>query len=319
MISVIVPVYNCAAYLDKGIHSLINQTIFKDLEIIFVNDGSSDGSADIIQSYIEKYSNMRLINQENRGVSAARNRGIDDANGEYIAFFDADDMADATLYEKLFSVMHNTGADLSCVNYTKRFPDGVMKVQKDKVCKTFCDEEIFKSFFLSNVLCNNTFDKLFNLSIIGEIRFPESYAIGEDMYFVFMYLLQAKRIAVDTIECLYQYYIRDNSAMKSKFSEKYFDSVNLAKEMMSYVPNNSYGYLLTEANWIHEICKTLALYYQNKNEQQYQQIDEYKKCIKKYSLIKAYKYLSSKHFLALLIMRLSPKLYVKIYESLHIG
>lgn len=319
MISVIVPVYNCEPYLDEGIHSLIVQTIFKDLEIIFVNDGSTDRSTDIIQSYTEKYSNMRLINQNNQGVSAARNRGIDDAKGEFITFFDADDKAEPTLYEKLLYTMQSNDADLSCVNYKKCFPDGVVKVQKDAVCKTYYDKEVLDVFFTSNVLCNNTIDKLFNLSIVGEQRFPEGYAIGEDMYFVFMYLLKTKKIAADTSECLYQYNIRDNSAMNSKFSEKYFDSVNLSKDMMNYVPDNGYSYLLAEANWIHEICKTLALYYRGKSEQYYTQIGEYMELINKYSLIKAYKYLSRKHFIALLLMRLSPKMYVKIYERLHIG
>ena len=319
MISVIVPVYNCALYLDKGIRSLIDQTIFEDLEIIFVNDGSNDKSADIIQSYTEKYPNMRLINQVNQGVSSARNRGIDAASGDYITFFDADDKAEPILYEKLLRMIKDNNADLSCINYKKYFQDGAVKIQKEAVCKTYDTEEIMKIFFLSNVLCNNTFDKLFNLSIVGTQRFPEGYAIGEDMYFVYMYLLKSKKIAVDTSECLYQYYIRNNSAMKSRFSEKYFDSVNLSKAMMNFVPNNSHNYLLTEANWIHEICKTLALYYQDTSDKYYPQIDEYEKSIKNYSLVKAYKYLSKKHFIALLLMRLSPKLYIKIYEYLHVG
>ena len=97
MISVVVPIYNCASYLDRGIHSLINQTIFNELEIIFINDGSDDNSELILQTYIDKYSNMKLICQKNKGVSAARNRGIEEARGEYIAFFDADDIAEEML------------------------------------------------------------------------------------------------------------------------------------------------------------------------------------------------------------------------------
>lgn len=96
MISVIVPVYNCEKYLDKSIQSLINQTIFDDLEIIFVDDGSYDRSADIIKLYIEKYPNLTLICQKNKGVSAARNRGIGEAHGDYVTFFDADDLAEST-------------------------------------------------------------------------------------------------------------------------------------------------------------------------------------------------------------------------------
>lgn len=319
MISVVVPVYNCAAYLENGIQSLINQTIFEDLEIIIVNDGSSDESASMIQAYVDKYPNIKLINQENKGVSAARNRGINEASGEYITFFDADDIAENRLYEELYRLMKDYDADLSCVNYTKCFLDGVKKVQKSKVKATYHSDEILESFFATSLLCNNTIDKLFKLSIVGDLRFPEGYAIGEDMYFVFMYLLRCQKISVNTTKSLYQYFIRNDSAMKSKFSENYFDSVELAKKMMEFLSKDSYNYLLAEANWIHEMCKTLALYYQNDMTQSYDQIDDYRKQIKKYSLIKAHKYLSRKHFIALMLMRLSPSLYVTIYKMLHIG
>ena len=94
MISVIVPVYNCEAYLDESIQSLMQQTYFEHMEIIFIDDGSKDNSTKIISKYTEKHSNMRLIKQTNHGVSAARNRGIEAASGEYIAFFDADDIAE---------------------------------------------------------------------------------------------------------------------------------------------------------------------------------------------------------------------------------
>lgn len=319
MISVVVPIYNCASYLDRGIHSLINQTIFNELEIIFINDGSDDNSELILQTYIDKYSNMKLICQKNKGVSAARNRGIEEARGEYIAFFDADDIADETLYEELRNLLLNFNADLSCVNYMKIFSDGIKKVQKKEVYKIYSGDEIIKEFFLSDVLCNNTVDKLFKRSLLDDLKFPEGYAIGEDMYFVFLYLLKSDKIAVDTTKCLYQYCIRESSAMKSSFSKKYFDSVILSNKMMEIVQKNGTLYALTEANWIHEVCKTLALFYQDENSEYYEQIGEYKNIIKRYPINKAYKLLSFKHFLALLLMRYSPKLYVKTYNFLRVG
>ena len=133
MISVIVPVYNCEAYLDESIQSLLHQTYFEQLEVIFIDDGSKDNSAKIISKYSEKYSNMRLIRQTNGGVSAARNRGIEAASGEYIAFFDADDIAERQLYEKLFKLIEDNDADMSCVNYSMCFDDGIIKVHKPKI------------------------------------------------------------------------------------------------------------------------------------------------------------------------------------------
>lgn len=319
MISVIVPVYNCEAYLDESIHSLINQTSFNQIEIIFVDDGSKDNSAKIIKNYTAKYTNMKLIEQTNKGVSAARNRGIESATGEYIAFFDADDIAEKTLYEKLLGLMESYNADMSCVNFSMRFDDETIKVHKKKRKQLFSSEEAVKSFLHSNVLCNNTFDKLFRLSIVKEIMFPAGYAIGEDMFFIFQYLLKAKKVAIDTTESLYLYCIHSNSAMKSKFSAKYFEPVDLSKKMMNMVPLNEEVFFYAEANWIHEICKALALYYQSKSNEYNESVSEYKKNLKSYPIGRAIRYLDAKHLTALLIMRISPELYIKLYKMLHIG
>jgi len=319
MISVIVPVYNCERYLKKSIKSLINQTIFNELEIIFVDDGSEDESALIIQHYVNQHSNMKLIRQSNKGVSAARNRGIEEAAGEYIAFFDADDIAHMSLYERLLNLIVNNDADLSCVNYSMYFEDGFKKVHKKKKKKLFFNEEVIKSFFASDMLCNNTVDKLFRSSIVKDNLFPEGYSIGEDMFFIFQYLMKTKKVIVDTTESLYLYCIHPQSAMKSEFSEKYFDTVILSKKMMDMLNLKSTLYLYAEANWIHEICKSLALYYQSGCTDYKDIIAEYENNIKSYPLNKAFKYLSKKHFISLVIMRISPEKYIKIYKKLHIG
>lgn len=319
MISVIVPVYNCEAYLDESIQSLMQQTYFEHMEIIFIDDGSKDNSTKIISKYTEKHSNMRLIKQTNHGVSAARNRGIEAASGEYIAFFDADDIAERQLYEKLFKLIEDNDADMSCVNYSMCFDDGIIKVHKPKIKELLCGKEVIKSFLRSNVLCNNTIDKLFRSSIVKEIMFPTGYAIGEDMFFLFQYLLRIQRVAVDTTESLYRYCIRSNSAMKSTFSVKYFEPVTLSKKMLDMVYFDKQLFFYAEAKWIHETCKALALYYQSDSNEYSETITEYRKNLRAYSLGRAVKYLDTKHFIALLLMRISPKLYLVLYQALHIG
>lgn len=319
MISVIVPVYNCEAYLDESIQSLMRQTYFKHLEIIFIDDGSKDNSAKIISKYTEKYSNMRLIRQTNSGVSAARNRGIEVASGEYIAFFDADDIAERQLYEKLFKLIEDNDADMSCVNYSMCFDDGTIKLHKPKIKELLYGKEVIKSYLRSNVLCNNTIDKLFRSSIVKEIMFPEGYAIGEDMFFLFQYLLRIQKVIVDTTESLYRYYIRSNSAMKSTFSVKYFEPVTLSKKMLDMVSYDKDLFFYAEAKWIHETCKALALYYQSNSSEYTETISEYRNSLKFYPFGRAVKYLDTKHFIALLLMRISPKLYVGLYKALHIG
>ena len=102
-LSVIVPVYNAEDHLEKCLDSIINQT-FKDLEIILVNDGSTDNSAKICDNYVKKDARIKVIHQQNSGVSAARNRGIDIAAGDYITFVDSDDWLEPQMYEKMCEV-----------------------------------------------------------------------------------------------------------------------------------------------------------------------------------------------------------------------
>ena len=97
-ISVIIPVYNVENYLEESLDSIINQT-FTDLEIICVNDGSTDNSPSILNNYANKDSRINIINQENKGLSAARNSGLDVATGDYIYFFDSDDILELTALE----------------------------------------------------------------------------------------------------------------------------------------------------------------------------------------------------------------------------
>lgn len=319
MISVIVPVYNCENYLEKSIESLLKQTFFEQLEIILVDDGSTDTSAIIMKKYTEKYKNIKMVNQCNVGVSAARNHGIEEATGEYIAFFDGDDMAENTLYEHLYQLMISNHADLSCVNYSMSFSDGTTKVHKKLCQKNICGSEMIESFLKDDLIGINIFDKLFKASIVKQIEFPEGYAIGEDMYFVFQYLRLSNIVAIDTTKSLYGYCIRTNSAMKSKFSTKYFDSIDLAALMMQELPKNLPLYSCAEANYMHEICKVLALYYQNQDADYIKKIEEYKKLLKSYSILKAYKYMSRKHFVSLVLMRISPKCYIFLYKLMRIG
>lgn len=321
MISVIVPVYNSEKYLTDSINSLINQTIFEQLEIVFINDGSSDNSQNILQSYVEYYPNMKLYTQSNKGVSAARNLGIKNCNGEYVCFFDSDDEADPRLYEVLHSLIEENHADLAVVDYSMVFPDGAVKKHRDSVKKTITDRnEIMKEFLSGHLICTNPVDKIFKKEMIDNILFPEGYAIGEDMYFVFQVLKQTAKLTIDSTESLYSYCLRTDSAMKTKFSNKNFDSVELSKRMMEEISSNELLYKFAEANYIHEICKMLSIYIQSNSPKDYSlNVLENRKIIRAYSLKNAWMYMGKKHFISLLLMRYSPHIYVWLYKMLRVG
>lgn len=111
-ISVIIPCYNVAEYVGECLDSVINQT-FTDLEILCINDGSTDDTLTILESYAEKDSRIKIFSQENKGLSASRNFGMDVAKGEYIAFIDADDYFDLTTFEQLHG-LSGGGAESGC-------------------------------------------------------------------------------------------------------------------------------------------------------------------------------------------------------------
>ena len=122
-VSIIVPVYNAEKYLQECIDSLINQTK-KDIEIILVNDGSTDGSRNIIERNCKKYDNITFIDQENKGVCVARNKGIEAAKGEYIGWLDSDDMLKPQAIERLYKTMKEKNADYGYYNICF-YPNGV--------------------------------------------------------------------------------------------------------------------------------------------------------------------------------------------------
>ena len=320
MISVIVPVYNCEKYLIDSINSIVNQTIFKDLEVIFVDDGSVDNSLKILKEYEAKFNNIQVFHQENKGVSAARNLGVRKAKGEYIAFFDADDIARPQLYEKLLCLIEEYHVEISVVDYSMVFDDGTEKKHRTSTVQVLTDhEEILEQYLRNGLICTNPVDKMFKAELVKTILFPEGYAIGEDMYFLYQVLKRANSIVIDSSESLYLYQLRNNSAMKRKFDERFFDSVKLSKMMAEDMRNSRKLAFYGEANYIHEICKMLCIYYINGIDEHYIEVKNYLKDLNNYSYRKAFRYMNKKHFIALVLMRLSPSFYIKVYRFSKIG
>lgn len=136
LLSVIVPVYNVEQYLSKCLDSLINQTI-EDIEIICVNDGSTDNSLEILTNYAQKDKRIKVLNQTNKGQSAARNLAISTAAGEYLGFVDSDDWVDLDFFEKLYNAAKKYDADIACAGFKR-----CGKIKKT-VRKSFKEEKIY--------------------------------------------------------------------------------------------------------------------------------------------------------------------------------
>jgi len=179
LLSVIIPVYNVEPYLEQCLDSVINQT-YKNLEIICINDGSTDNSLKILEKYHKKDSRIKLINQKNKGTAAARNAGLDIATGEYITFVDSDDYLELKAYEKAMKVMlKNPHVDIAefRVNVFSEDNDPV-NINRTNDHMKYLDD-VFKSKIHNVVVWNKIFKaemiKKMNIRFIDELEYADNF------------------------------------------------------------------------------------------------------------------------------------------------
>lgn len=217
MISIIIPIYNVSQYLNECIQSVVNQS-YKDFECVLIDDGSSDGCEMICDQWAQKDSRIKVIHQSNQGVSKARNRGIAEAQGEYITFIDSDDWIDPNYLNELFQPIEKYNVDLVVCGLQQQYNNGTFqnysyKTGIIKIEKQFTNEftDINKQFLLFGPVI-----KLYRKSIIQKhnIHFPPEYTYGEDLLFNYSYLEYVKAIYI-VDQCLYHYRIIGSGTLSS--------------------------------------------------------------------------------------------------------
>ena len=216
-VSIIIPVYNAEKYIDRCIHSLINQTL-REIEIIIVNDGSTDASLKIVSSLAIKDERIKIIDKRNGGVGAARNSGIKAAKGEFIGFVDADDWAETNMYETLYNKIKETESDFAICN-VNGIEDGKIVNKRLNLETGIIDFRLNKSREITNFLRfkydNANWNKLYNTWVIKKnvILFNEKMSVWEDLLFN-LYYIQFINRAVIIDETLYNYMSHPNSVMR---------------------------------------------------------------------------------------------------------
>ncbi len=243
-ISVIIPVYNDEKYLEKCLNSVVNQT-FKDIEIICVNDGSTDDSLKILKKFSEKNKNILIINKENEGLGAARNTGMEYATGEYISFIDSDDWVNENMYSYLYPIASSKKLDvlffqmINFINNTGEFQQtryyNLTVIDKKFDGKIFTHHDIADVLFnISISACTKIYKKEFLEK--NDIKFIEGYIL-EDNPFFFDIILNADRISIFR-KHLYYRRIRENSIMTSKGREC-LDSITISNEILRTFEKNN--------------------------------------------------------------------------------
>lgn len=244
IVSVIVPVYNVKSYIDKCVDSLLNQTM-GNIEIVLVDDGSTDGSGEVCDAYAKAHSNIRVVHKENGGLGSARNAGMKVARGKYIGFVDSDDYVSSKMYEILLDLLVRNDADCSYCEFTKIWGDKVSVQKNEKTeIKVYAEENILNTYLLDRIgcmpaekedctygasVCLGLFKK--NLILENKIEFvSERVFIAEDMIFDIDLIPKCKKI-VHTNEKLYFYRFNPNSLTTKYVPDRFEKNVALCHEM----------------------------------------------------------------------------------------
>ena len=233
MISVIVPVYNVEKYIHRCIDSILNQT-FSDFELILVDDGSPDDCGAICEEYAAKDSRIRVLHQENRGQAAARNRALDMARGEYIAFVDSDDWVHPRYLEILLGNAREKKADVSVCGHRKVTEILPFHEIEEGSAEVLSGAD-FVRMGLTGQIPNRVWilcDKLFRRECFEHIRMPEG-RINEDNATVYKVLYEARQVAFCD-EILYYYFFNETSTVNQAFRRKHLDWLLVPEEMIRY-------------------------------------------------------------------------------------
>ena len=251
-VSIIVPVYNVEKYLSECLNSILSQTLH-EIEVICVNDGSTDNSLAILKQYELKDSRIRIIDKINNGLGAARNSGIAVAQGEYIGFVDSDDFIERTMFEKMYTRACKIGADVVITNLYLYYTDtGFTSVYRDMVKYYFWERKGSFSAMQNPEIVQNigVWDKIYRLDFIKkyQLRNPE-HRIFEDALFTFQTLILSKSITVIS-EPLYYYRKNTGIAITDKEVENdnyKFDFLKNSREIREFITNqNVYSIFISD-------------------------------------------------------------------------
>lgn len=290
LVSVIIPAYNIEDYIGRCLDSIISQT-YKNLEIIVVDDGSSDHTGEILDNYAKKDRRIKVIHKENGGVSSARNKGIEVAEGDYIGFIDGDDLIETEMYKTLVDLLEEENADISHCGYQMVFPNRVDYYYNTGKKKIQTTEEGLKDLLSGEMIEPGLVNKLYKKELIKNCRLDETVKINEDLLMNYqLFKLSQKSVYYDITP--YSYMIRSSSATGSNsLITKREDSLRVLNQIKDDCINNNllptiykrYIYLLM-AICRDDLKDRLYMEYQKKQRKKLKKelkTDIFKSCIPK--------------------------------------
>lgn len=267
-VSIIIPAYNTEEYLEESLKSVVQQT-YTNLEIIIVNDGSTDKTLSIISEFSKKDKRIKIINQENKGVSIARNNGFNASSGDYILFIDSDDIMGKNMIELMVDNLEKNNADISICGYERISINGTKeKSIKIKEKKLYNTDEAIVAFFNNNFGIS-MWDKLIRREIANKISFEDGKKINEDKYYLFNAIINSNKIVFDN-KGLYKYMEREKSVTRKKFGKNNLDIIYFSRRIKKIIidkyPQYKHLAIKNEINDLIYIYRNIVREYDDKDE-----------------------------------------------------
>jgi glycosyltransferase involved in cell wall biosynthesis len=234
-ISIIVPIYNMEKYLPRCIDSILSQT-FRDLEVILVNDGSTDNSENICREYAGRDNRIVALSKKNGGLSSARNMGLDAARGQYIGFVDSDDYIEKDMYELLYQNIFRYCADISICSFYTVYPGGrILHMKPQGIKKVFDKKEAIRTLLSREHFENHVWDRLYRKALFDDIRFPEK-ELYEDIAVTYRLFDRCNGIVYDS-HPKYYYVQRNGSIVNSEFYPEKLKFVEACQRIVDFSKN----------------------------------------------------------------------------------
>lgn len=236
LISVIIPVYNVENYLNNCVHDVVNQT-YRNLEIILVDDGSTDSSRQICDVWATKDARIRVIHKQNGGLSDARNKGIALAKGEYIMFVDSDDIVSLNIVNYLYELCEKHSADISICDLVHCYSIERTNFEEERQSKVFNAEDAIIEMLYQKSFLVAACGKLFRRSYFDDILFPFGM-LFEDSAVMYKIFRKATKIVYGDAK-LYGYVHREGSITTNKFSGRDYDIIKICQQITKDMSNES--------------------------------------------------------------------------------
>lgn len=236
LISIILPIYNVGDYLAKCLNSIISQT-YSNLEILLIDDGSTDGCYDICERYKSSDGRFKVIHKDNAGVSSARNCGIRAMSGQYMTFIDPDDMVAPDYVETLYRSIKDNNSEISICGVKTVFSEGLCTADaSDRKREVFTAERAIEKMLYQDEIDVSAWGKMYLSSLFEGIEYPEG-KINEDTAVTYKVFAKANVISFDSYKC-YFYVQRPGSIMHQSFATKKMTLIDFSEECLHYIEMN---------------------------------------------------------------------------------